>query len=136
MDLEYLNTFLEISKQGSFSRAGHKLFRSQPAVSAQLRIPMELPSVGMIKRFVATGLGVSIISSSFARDEVRAGKVKLIEISDVDLWPELGLVYRRDRTLQRSAAALVSMVRNGSGDSDHGHTGHSAHTAKKKKGAK
>ena len=30
-------TFLEIAKQGSFSRAGQKLFRSQPAVSAQIR---------------------------------------------------------------------------------------------------
>ena len=37
MDLEYLTTFLEIAKQGSFSRAGQKLFRSQPAVSAQIR---------------------------------------------------------------------------------------------------
>ncbi len=32
---------------------------------------MELPSVGMIKLFVAAGLGVSLISESFARDEVR-----------------------------------------------------------------
>jgi urease accessory protein len=37
MDLDYLTTFLEIAKQGSFSRAGQKLFRSQPAVSAQIR---------------------------------------------------------------------------------------------------
>ena len=49
---------------------------------------------------------------------------------------ELGLVYRRDRTLPRCAAAFVSMVRHGFGDSDHGHTGHSAHTAKKQEAAK
>jgi DNA-binding transcriptional LysR family regulator len=76
---------------------------------------MELPSVGMIKRFVAAGLGVSIISETFARDEVRAGQVKLIPISDNDIWRELGLVYRRDRTLPRSAAAFVSLVRQGVG---------------------
>src|SRR6202042_968944 len=29
--------FVEIAKQGSFSRAGQKLYRSQPAVSAQIR---------------------------------------------------------------------------------------------------
>ena len=81
---------------------------------SRLRITMELPSVGMIKRFVAAGLGVSIISETFARDEVRAGQVKLIPISDVDLQRELGIVYRRDRTLPRSASAFITLVRQGS----------------------
>ena len=35
MDFDHLVTFVEIAKQGSFSRAGQKLYRSQPAVSAQ-----------------------------------------------------------------------------------------------------
>src|SRR3989441_13026663 len=37
MDFEQLTTFLEVAKLGNFSRAGQKLFRSQPAVSAQIR---------------------------------------------------------------------------------------------------
>ncbi len=82
---------------------------------AHLRVTMELPSVGMIKRFVAAGLGVSIISETFARDEVKAGQAKLIPISDMDLHRELGIVYRRDRTLPRSAAAFVALVRQGAG---------------------
>lgn len=80
---------------------------------SQLRISMELPSVGMIKRFVAAGLGVSLISESFVRDEVRSGKAKLIPVSDMDVWRELGLVYRRDRTLPRSASAFVTMIKQG-----------------------
>ncbi len=72
---------------------------------------MELPSVGMIKRFVAANLGVSLISASFARDEVRAGEVKLIALADVELWRELGLVYRRDRSLPRAATALIGLIR-------------------------
>jgi DNA-binding transcriptional LysR family regulator len=78
-----------------------------------LHISMELPSVGMIKRFVVAGLGVSLISESFVRDEIRAGKAKLIPVSDMDVWRELGLVYRRDRTLPRSASAFVAMIRQG-----------------------
>jgi len=78
-----------------------------------LRISMELPSVGMIKRFVAAGLGVSLISESFVRDEVRSGKAKLIPVSDMEVWRELGLVYRRDRTLPRSATAFVAMIKQG-----------------------
>src|SRR5260370_36968626 len=73
-----------------------------------LRITMELPSVGMIKRFVAAGLGVSLISGSFARDEVRAGDVKLIPISDVELGRELGGLYPRDRTLAGQGGALLA----------------------------
>lgn len=80
---------------------------------SHLQISMELPSVGMIKRFVAAGLGVSLISETFARDEVRSGKAKLIPVSDMDVWRELGLVYRRDRTLPRSAAAFVAMIKQG-----------------------
>lgn len=78
---------------------------------AKLRISMELPSVGMIKRFVAAGLGVSLISESFVRDEVRSGKAKMIPVSDMDVWRELGLVYRRDRTLPRSATAFVALIK-------------------------
>lgn len=82
---------------------------------SHLRIAMELASVGMIKKFVAAGLGVSLISESFAQDEVKAGQVKLIPVSDMEISRELGIVYRRDRTLPRSAAAFVNLVRHGAG---------------------
>jgi DNA-binding transcriptional LysR family regulator len=72
---------------------------------------MELPSVGMIKRFVVADAGVSFISESFARDYVKAGEVKLLNVEGVDLWRELGLIYRRDRSLSRAAQALIVMIR-------------------------
>ena len=37
MDFDQLTTFLEITKLGNFSRAADKVFRSQSAVSAQIR---------------------------------------------------------------------------------------------------
>src|SRR5579862_8858180 len=37
MDFDQLNTFIEVAKQGSFSLAGRKVYRSQSAVSAQIR---------------------------------------------------------------------------------------------------
>ena len=82
---------------------------------AQLRVTMELPSIGMIKRFVVAGLGVSVISESFGRDEVETGHAKLIPISDMEVWRELGIVYRRDRTLPRSASAFIALAREGVG---------------------
>jgi len=41
--------------------------------------------------------------------------VKLIPVSDMEVWRELGLVYRRDRTLPRSASAFVTLARHGVG---------------------
>jgi DNA-binding transcriptional LysR family regulator len=77
---------------------------------SRLRISMELPSISMIKRFVAADLGVSLISASFARDDVRAGHVKLIPLEGVELWRELGLVYRRDRSLPRATTAFIELI--------------------------
>src|ERR1039457_3254853 len=37
MDFDQLITFLEVARQGSFSRAGEKVLRSQSAVIAQIR---------------------------------------------------------------------------------------------------
>src|SRR5216684_4088936 len=73
-----------------------KLFRPY---RSRLHVTMELPSIGMIKRFVAADAGVSFISESFARDQVKAGEVKLLTVEGVDLRRELGLIYRRDRSL-------------------------------------
>jgi DNA-binding transcriptional LysR family regulator len=85
-----------------------KLFRPY---SSQLQVRMELPSVGMIKGFVAAGLGVSLISASFARDQVLAGQVVLIPLEDVELWRELGLAYRRDRTHTRPTTTFIATVK-------------------------
>jgi len=66
--------------------------------------------VGMIKSFVAAGLGVSLISSRYAQDEVRAGTAKLVELEGEDLWRELGVVYQSNRTLPRSAKTFVDLI--------------------------
>jgi len=99
---------LLLPKTGFSRQMMDKLFRPY---SAELKVRMELASVGMIKSFVAAGLGVSLISSSFARDEMAAGRVKLIPLQDVELWRELGLVYRRDRTHTRPTATFIATVK-------------------------
>jgi DNA-binding transcriptional LysR family regulator len=93
---------------GYTRRIMDKLFRPY---ASELKVRMELPSVGMIKSFVASGLGVSLISASFARDDVRAKRVKLIPIRDAELWRELGLAYRKDRTHTRPTSAFVATVK-------------------------
>jgi DNA-binding transcriptional LysR family regulator len=86
-----------------------KLFRPY---NSKLRVSMEIPSVGLIKSFVVSGVGISLLSSSFAQDEVRSGKGKLLPIKNVELWRELGLVYRTDRTLPRAATTFIDLIRH------------------------
>jgi DNA-binding transcriptional LysR family regulator len=102
-------------KTGFTRQVLDKVFR--PYV-ADLRIVMELPSVTMIKLFVGANLGVSLISEGFTKDDVRAGRIKIIPIKDVELWRELGLIYRRDRHLPRAAAAFVDLIRGADGKAD------------------
>lgn len=99
-----------LPKAGHTRKTMDKLFRPY---QAQLRVAMELPSIAMIKAFVASGLGISIISERFARQECHAGDLRLIPLSDANLSRELALVYHQDRTLPRSAVAFIEMVRNG-----------------------
>jgi len=95
-------------KTGYTRQVLDKLFRPY---RSRMHIAMEMPSVGMIKRFVAADAGVSFIRESFARDYVKAGEVKLLTVEGVDIWRELGLVFRRDRSLPRAAQALIALIR-------------------------
>jgi DNA-binding transcriptional LysR family regulator len=100
---------LLLPKTGHTRRLLDKLFREY---NSELKVRMELPSIGMIKSFVAADLGISLISASFAKDEVAAGRVKLIDLEDAELWRELGLAYRRDRTLSVAAKTFIAMFRH------------------------
>jgi DNA-binding transcriptional LysR family regulator len=96
-----------------------KLFRPY---RSRLHVTMELPSIGMIKRFVGADAGVSFISESFAKDQVKAGEVKLLTVEGVDLYRELGLVYRRDRSLPRASQALIALIREYRKSAEHSST--------------
>ncbi|HVO80448.1 MAG TPA: LysR family transcriptional regulator [Terriglobales bacterium] len=101
---------LILPKAGYTRQIMDRLFRPY---QSRLRIAMELPSLAMIKTFVAAGMGVSLISESLAQEECRSGQLSLLPFEDVELWRELGMVYDQDRTLPRAATALIELVRSG-----------------------
>lgn len=77
-----------------------------------LQISMELASVEIIKKYVAAGMGVSLVPEAFAQAEVAAGAVKLLPLQGRKLYRELGVVYRRGRPLSVPAKAFLDVVRN------------------------
>lgn len=76
-----------------------------------LNITMELTSVVMIKQFVIDGFGVSPICASFANSNVRRNEARLLKIEGLDLWRELALVYRKDRSLPLVASSFVETAK-------------------------
>ncbi len=76
-----------------------------------IQISMELASVETIKKFVGAGLGISLISRTYAHPEVAAGLLKLIPLADQKIYRELGLIYRRDRYLSLPAKVFIEVVR-------------------------
>lgn len=76
-----------------------------------LQISMELASVETIKKFVGAGLGISLISRTYAQPEVAAGVLKLIPLEGQKIYRELGLIYRRDRYLSLPAKVFIEVVR-------------------------
>lgn len=86
----------------------------------RLNITMELTSVVMIKQFVMDDFGVSLISASFAHKNVQRGEARLLEIEGLDLWRELALVYRKDRSLPLVASAFVDLSRKKLGPDKNG----------------
>jgi len=75
-----------------------------------LHISMELASVESIKKFVGAGLGISLLSSTYAQIETKSGVLQLIPIQGVRLVRRLGLVYRTDRHLSRAAQVLTEVA--------------------------
>lgn len=99
---------LIMPKTGSIRKLMEKNLRPY---REHLNITMELTSVVMIKQFVMDGFGVSLICASFAQNNVRRNEARLLKIEGLDLWRELALVYRRDRSLPLVASSFLDTAK-------------------------
>jgi len=96
----------------------HKVGSLRRLMDAQLRpfrprlqVTMELTSAAVVKKFVAAGFGVSLISASFVQEEIKAGQLKIIPVAESQDWRELGLVYHRDRSLSQASISFLEVAR-------------------------
>ncbi|HKA18470.1 MAG TPA: LysR family transcriptional regulator [Blastocatellia bacterium] len=71
---------------------------------------MELDSSELLKRFVAADVGVGFIARSNALEDVRAGALQVISISDAQIRRDLALVFRKDKALSRAALAFIDIA--------------------------
>jgi LysR family transcriptional regulator, low CO2-responsive transcriptional regulator len=71
---------------------------------------MELDSSELLKRFVAADVGVGFIARSNVAEDVQAGVLSAIPISDAQIRRDLALVFRKDKALSRAALAFIDIA--------------------------
>src|SRR5271168_663687 len=89
MDFDQLQTFLEVARHASFSRAAEKRFRTQPAISSQIRALEE--EVGA-KLFDRSGGKVSLTAAGkafqkYVEETLDARKTMLVNIAEMERVP-------------------------------------------------
>lgn len=89
MDFDQLETFLEVARHASFSRAAEKRFRTQPAISSQIRSLEE--EVGA-KLFDRSGGKVSLTAAGkafqkYVKETLDARKAMLVNLAEMERIP-------------------------------------------------
>ncbi|WP_405083197.1 selenium metabolism-associated LysR family transcriptional regulator [Paenibacillus chitinolyticus] len=78
---------------------------------SEMDIVMELGSTGAIKSAVEAGLGVSILSQSSVKHEVRLGILKIKEIEGVSFSRSFYAIYLNSTLLPLSAVSFLNFMR-------------------------
>src|ERR1700689_1866323 len=89
MDFDQLETFLEVAKLSSFSRAAERRFRTQPAISAQIRALEEEVGAKLLDR---SGGKVAITAAGkvfqkYAEDTLEQRRVTLVALAEMHRVP-------------------------------------------------
>jgi LysR family transcriptional regulator, low CO2-responsive transcriptional regulator len=95
---------LLVPKSGHTRDALESLFHER---RLKPQISMELDSSELLKRFVAADVGVGFIARSNVAEDVRAGVLAFIPISDAQVRRDLALIFRKDKALSRAALAFI-----------------------------
>ena len=89
MDFDQLETFLEVARHSSFSRAAEKRFRTQPAISSQIRALEEEVGAKLFDRsggkVALTGAGK--VFQQYAEHTLETRKTMLVTVAEMERVP-------------------------------------------------
>lgn len=75
-----------------------------------LHMPVEMPTIDAIKRFVALGHGVALLPAISVQDELRRGELVRVPVPELALERQLRLVMRREGELSQAVQAFLTVV--------------------------
>ena len=75
-----------------------------------LRMPVEMPTIDAIKKFVAMGNGVALLPEMSVEGEVARGELVRVQVPELAFERKLRLVHRREAALSHAAQAFLAVV--------------------------
>ncbi len=89
MDFDQIETFLEVARLSSFSRAAERRFRTQPAISSQIRALEEEVGAKLLDRsggkVAVTGAGK--VFQKYAEDALEQRRIMLVALAEMQRVP-------------------------------------------------
>jgi DNA-binding transcriptional LysR family regulator len=75
-----------------------------------LQMPVEMPTIDAIKKFVATGNGVALLPAVAVESELAKGELMRVLVPELAFERPVRLVYRTGGTLSQSARAFLAVA--------------------------
>src|SRR5438270_234232 len=101
-------TFIAHSVESPFRRRVIELFaRNRTA----LKMPIEMPTIESIKRFVQMGMGVAIVPRMCVHWEIEHGWMKEVKVRQLNIPRHVYFVSRRGARLPHAASELMRILR-------------------------
>ena len=108
-----VNEPLIMREEGSGTRKEAEKQLKQVGIGvSKLNIIASMENPEAIKRAVASGMGVSVISRLAAESELEKGTLLAFPISEDDMRREIYMIYNRNLQLSRSSERLVKVVKD------------------------
>lgn len=103
---------LIMREEGSGTRKeAEKQLKKIGIYPTRLNVIASMESTEAIKRAVANGMGISLISRLAAEDEIQKGKFLAFPISADDMRRDINVIYNRNLQLSRSSERFIKVVK-------------------------
>lgn len=77
----------------------------------RVRVVFEASGIELIKRLVASGMGVTIIGGHYAQEEAATGKFKVVPLRGLEFSREIGVAVRKEERLSEVASELIAVAK-------------------------
>jgi DNA-binding transcriptional LysR family regulator len=101
--------FIAHSVESPYRRRVIELFARN---RTELKMPIEMPTIESIKRFVQMGMGVAIVPRMCVQWEIEHGWMKEVKVRQLNMPRHVYLVSRRGARLPHAAAELIRILRD------------------------